>query len=179
MSSQPVSQPSELHSQGVHDADIDGLSITRSAGQAPQQASHVRRWIWGVLLVVLVTVAGAWSTGLLPRAVTVDVVTVVRLPPGGSAGLAATGYVVAQRQASIASKAIGRLEFIGVRVGDRVKEGGWRWPASTRWRPSSPGWNMPIWKRFFNRRWQRWVSHARSSALRSLSLRKRRCISNG
>jgi RND family efflux transporter MFP subunit len=60
---------------------------------------------------------------LLSREVTVDVVTVVRLPPGGASGLAATGYVVAQRQASIASKAIGRLEFIGVKVGDRVKEG--------------------------------------------------------
>lgn len=123
MSSQPVSQPSELRPQGVHDADLDGLSITRSAGQAPQRASHVQRWIWGALLVALVTLAGAWSTGLLSREVTVDVVTVVRLPPGGSSGLAATGYVVAQRQASIASKAIGRLEFIGVKVGDRVKEG--------------------------------------------------------
>jgi RND family efflux transporter MFP subunit len=72
---------------------------------------------------LLVALAGAWSTGLLSREVTVDVVTVVRLPPGGASGLAATGYVVAQRQASIASKAIGRLEFIGVKVGDRVKEG--------------------------------------------------------
>lgn len=123
MSSQPVSQPSELRPQGVHDADLDGLSITRSAGQAPQRASHVRRWIWGVLFLMLVAMAGAWATGLLSREVTVDVVTVVRLPPGGGNGLAATGYVVAQRQASIASKAIGRLEYIGVKVGDRVKEG--------------------------------------------------------
>ncbi|MFO0766898.1 MAG: efflux RND transporter periplasmic adaptor subunit [Nitrospiraceae bacterium] len=44
------------------------------------------------------------------------------MPPSG-AGLAATGYVVAQRQASIASKGTGRLIYFGVNVGDRVKEG--------------------------------------------------------
>ncbi|MEQ1845385.1 MAG: efflux RND transporter periplasmic adaptor subunit [Nitrospira sp.] len=123
MSSQPLSQPSEPHPQGVHDADLDGLNIARPAAQTSRPASHAQRWSWGALFVVLVALAGAWSTGLLSHEVTVDVVTVVRLPPGGGAGLAATGYVVAQRQASIASKAIGRLEFIGVKVGDRVKEG--------------------------------------------------------
>jgi RND family efflux transporter MFP subunit len=46
--------------------------------------------------------------------------TVVSTPP---ARLAATGYVVAQRQASIASKGTGRLEFLGAAVGDRVTAG--------------------------------------------------------
>ncbi len=120
----PVSaDPVPPRRQDLHDADLDGLSIARPLAQVPRPTSHARRWSWGGVLVVLVALAGAWSVGLLPHDVTVDVVTVVRLPPGGGAGLAATGYVVAQRQASIASKAIGRLEFIGVKVGDRVKEG--------------------------------------------------------
>lgn len=108
--------------QDLHDADLDGLSIARPSAQTPRRRSHVWRWTWGAVIVVLIALAGAWSSGLLPRDVTVDVVRVVRLSSGGS-GLAATGYVVAQRQASIASKAIGRLEFIGVKIGDRVKEG--------------------------------------------------------
>ena len=37
--------------------------------------------------------------------------------------LNATGYVVAQRKASIASKATGRLEWLGVQEGSRVKKG--------------------------------------------------------
>ncbi len=119
----PVSaDPLPPRRQDLHDADLDGLSIARPSAQTPRRTSHAWRWTWGAVIVVLIAVAGAWSSGLLPRDVTVDVVTVVRLSSGGS-GLAATGYVVAQRQASIASKAIGRLEFIGVKVGDRVKEG--------------------------------------------------------
>src|SRR5204863_4925074 len=35
----------------------------------------------------------------------------------------ATGYVVAQRKAAVASKATGRLEWLGVREGSRVKQG--------------------------------------------------------
>lgn len=119
----PVSaDPVPPRQQDLHDADLDGLSIARSSAQTPRRTSHGWRWTWGAVILVLVAMAGAWSSGLLPHDVTVDVVRVVHLPPGGS-GLAATGYVVAQRQASIASKAIGRLEFIGVKVGDRVKEG--------------------------------------------------------
>src|SRR6185436_1030396 len=37
--------------------------------------------------------------------------------------LNATGYVVAQRKAAVASKATGRLEWLGVREGSTVREG--------------------------------------------------------
>ena len=40
-----------------------------------------------------------------------------------SSSLTASGYVVAQRQASVASKGTGRLEYLGVTVGSRVKSG--------------------------------------------------------
>lgn len=124
---QPVTTPASPDPtapgrSNLHDADLDGLSITRPSPRIPRRTSYGWRWAWGVVTVVLVALAGAWSSGLLSRDVTVEVAPLVRVPPGGS-GLAATGYVVAQRQASIASKAIGRLEFIGVKVGDHVKEG--------------------------------------------------------
>lgn len=37
--------------------------------------------------------------------------------------LAASGYIVAQRKAAVASKGTGRLEYLGVIEGDRVKQG--------------------------------------------------------
>lgn len=40
-----------------------------------------------------------------------------------SAVLTASGYVVAQRKAAVASKGTGRLEYLGVIEGDRVKKG--------------------------------------------------------
>jgi RND family efflux transporter MFP subunit len=44
-------------------------------------------------------------------------------PAQASASLTASGYVVAQRKASVASKATGRLVYLGYREGDRVKKG--------------------------------------------------------
>jgi HlyD family secretion protein len=54
----------------------------------------------------------------------VEVTTVALVSPGqANALLTASGYVVAQRKASIASKATGRLVYLGFKEGDRVKEG--------------------------------------------------------
>lgn len=49
----------------------------------------------------------------------------VRLIGGtpAEAPLTASGYVVAQRQASVASKGTGRLEYLGIAIGSRVKAG--------------------------------------------------------
>ncbi|MCI0707557.1 MAG: efflux RND transporter periplasmic adaptor subunit, partial [Ignavibacteriae bacterium] len=44
-------------------------------------------------------------------------------PSQANAVLTASGYVVAQRKAAVASKGTGRLVFLGVEEGDRVKEG--------------------------------------------------------
>jgi RND family efflux transporter MFP subunit len=44
-------------------------------------------------------------------------------PSSAVSDLTATGYVVAQKKASIASKGTGRLEWLGVREGSVVKEG--------------------------------------------------------
>jgi multidrug efflux pump subunit AcrA (membrane-fusion protein) len=44
-------------------------------------------------------------------------------PAQADAVLTASGYVVAQRQAAVASKATGRLEYLGVEEGDQAKAG--------------------------------------------------------
>ncbi len=121
MSGQSSDRP-EPRKSGIHDADLDGLAIHRPT-PGPATASGGRRRFWLILTVLLVVAGLMWSSSWMQTDQKVEVVPVVRLPSSSGAGLAATGYVVAQRQASIASKGTGRLIYFGVNVGDRVKEG--------------------------------------------------------
>lgn len=123
MTTPAAQDPSSSRRSTLHDTDLDGLRISRTEGDEPRLTRPSGRWGWGAAILLFTAVGVVWNIGWLQRDLTVDVVTVARPPSGRASGLAATGYVVAQRQASIASKAIGRLEFIGVKVGDLVKEG--------------------------------------------------------
>jgi RND family efflux transporter MFP subunit len=98
-------------------ADLNALKIDRGAAAAPGR----RRWIvW--LVVALVAAAVAAATLLQPRVSTVQALSVVTAYPSQQfVILNATGYVVAQRKAAVASKATGRLEWLGVAEGSRVK----------------------------------------------------------
>ncbi len=101
--------------------DLSKLRIDRSL--APVVTRRRRRWLWwgGILLVL--AAAGGWFA-LQPRAVTVQTTSVVTTYPSQQFVLLnATGYVVAQRKAAISSKATGRLEWLGVAEGSRVKAG--------------------------------------------------------
>lgn len=100
--------------------DIAKLRIDRSA--APVRRRR-RKWIWTGALALLVLGAAAWYVAQ-PRAVAVQTASVVTAYPSQQfVVLNATGYVVAQRKAAIASKATGRLEWLGVAEGSRVKAG--------------------------------------------------------
>lgn len=124
MSSQPTMDHPEPSKAGIHDADLDGLAIHRHKNAGQLRPSRRLRWLWAVLLILVSGgVFMAWRGGWIGPSPTVEVVPVVKIPAGGPSGLAATGYVVAQRQALIASKGTGRLEYLGVKVGDRVKAG--------------------------------------------------------
>jgi RND family efflux transporter MFP subunit len=100
-------------------ADLGTLKIDRAA---PTRARR-RRWIpWAVLAVVVLAAAVAWLR--LPRPAVVQAVTVVNAYPSQQfVVLNATGYVVAQRKAAVSSKATGRLEWLGVAEGSRVRAG--------------------------------------------------------
>jgi RND family efflux transporter MFP subunit len=101
--------------------DLAKLRIDR--GIAPIRRRRRRRWI--VLAVLLVIIAGtaAWYV-LQPRVETVQTTPIVTAFPSQQyVVLNATGYVVAQRKAAISSKATGRLEWLGVAEGSRVKAG--------------------------------------------------------
>jgi HlyD family secretion protein len=74
--------------------------------------------------VVLLAAAGAVFWMMQPRVVAVQSTAVVTAYPSQQfVVLNATGYVVAQRKAAVASKGTGRLEWLGVAEGSRVKTG--------------------------------------------------------
>jgi len=105
----------------VESPDLSKLRIERSL--APVRRRRTRRWIVLAALAVAVVAAGGWFAAR-PRVFDVQVAAVVTAFPSQQyVVLNATGYVVAQRKASIASKATGRLEWLGVAEGSRVKAG--------------------------------------------------------
>ena len=80
----------------------------------------------GVIVIVLMLLAvGYYFLGsALDPAIDVQLTTVsLSSPSQANAVLTASGYVVAQRKAAVASKATGRLEYLGVVEGDKVKRG--------------------------------------------------------
>jgi HlyD family secretion protein len=101
--------------------DLSKLSIDRTAARAP--SARRRLWPWATGLALLVAAAALGLSGGLGGSVTVETATVTSAYPSQAVtALNATGYVVAQRKAAVASKATGRLEWLGVMEGSRVKK---------------------------------------------------------
>jgi len=102
------------------DVDLSKLSIDRSA--APVRRRR-RRWLFWSIPAIAALASAAWYA-LAPRVAAVQTTPVVTSYPSQQfVVLNATGYVVAQRKAAIASKATGRLEWLGVAEGTRVRAG--------------------------------------------------------
>jgi RND family efflux transporter MFP subunit len=109
-------------------ADLSGLRIRRSPEQEPPaEGGKSRRGLWfflGILVVLAPLAYLIFSSALFSRAPTVQLATATLSSPSqADAVLTASGYVVAQRKAAVASKATGRLERLNVVEGDRVKKG--------------------------------------------------------
>jgi multidrug efflux pump subunit AcrA (membrane-fusion protein) len=80
-----------------------------------------RRWPWVVGVLLL---AGGAAVMLMPRTLDVQASMVMTAYPSARfAQLTASGYVVAQRRASVASKATGRVVALLVREGSVLKAG--------------------------------------------------------
>ena len=91
------------------------------ASSAPRRKSA---WLWLGPLLVVIAVAIIWAVFGMKGTVTVDTASVEYLNPASAQSLlTATGYVVAQRKAEVASKATGRLEILNVEEGDSVRTG--------------------------------------------------------
>src|SRR6266540_1737652 len=109
-------------------ADLSALRIDRAADPAAASPPPgTRRWLAiglpaagvAVLAAVLLATNGAFSSAIPVRLSPATMVSPIR----SGAVLIASGYVVAQRKAAVASKGTGRLVYLGVVEGDRVRAG--------------------------------------------------------
>ncbi len=106
------------------DTDLSRLKIDRTASPAntPQQPRR-RRWIKIGIAVVVASLLAVAAASHFGGSQNVETTTVALAYPSQNYSLLnATGYAVAQRKASVSSKATGRLEWLGVLEGSRVKK---------------------------------------------------------
>src|SRR5438309_5676113 len=108
-------------------ADLAALRIKRSP--EPASAATPRRsrgWLTIALpaAVLILAAAVVIAGGALGSSLPVHLTPATMVSPMRSgAVLVASGYVVAQRKAAVASKGTGRLVYLGVVEGDRVRAG--------------------------------------------------------
>lgn len=108
------------------DAELKNLKIDRSHRRSGEPSRWATRWIViGVLVFVLL---GAWRMYSVKFDATpqVEVHRVKSLSAGSAPQgvvLNATGYIVAAHKIQVAAKVVGKVKWIGVDKGDRVREG--------------------------------------------------------
>ncbi len=105
--------------------NLQSLRLDRGEAELRYLRSRRRRTF---LITAIILVAAAVTLWLVFSGVlfgqTVQVAPVIKMYPSQAVTLLnASGYVVAQRKASVSSKSTGRLVFLGVEEGSRVKKG--------------------------------------------------------
>ena len=105
------------------DNDLSKLRIDKQR-ISQRQGKKKRYSLLVVALLVVSSLVVLYFKGVLKPAVQVQVTAVQRIYPSQAFTLLnASGYVVAQRKAAVASKITSRLVFLGVEEGSRVKKG--------------------------------------------------------
>jgi RND family efflux transporter MFP subunit len=110
----------------TNNADLSSLKIDRSKREDASNSQKNRKIIYGIglfiiiIVIVFLTIAAGryfFSSGQEVALVSAT----LQSPAQSNAILTASGYVVAQRKAAVASKGTGRLVYLGVVEGDKVK----------------------------------------------------------
>jgi len=105
------------------DNDLSKLRIDKEK-ISQRQGKKKRYFFLSAALLLIFLLVILYLKGVLRPAVEVRVTTVQKIYPAQTFTLLnASGYVVAQRKAAVASKITGRLVFLGVEEGNRVKKG--------------------------------------------------------
>jgi len=103
-------------------ADLSSLKIDRSNNN--RKKPKMKWLVYAVLLISILIVVYFTIRSFSNTAVEVKLTSVIKQTPGrSSAILTASGYIVAQRKASVSSKGTGVLVYLGVVEGDKVKAG--------------------------------------------------------
>ena len=105
--------------------DLQSLRIDRSARGDGEPPSWARRYILiGIAVVVLLGIGVAAYRLLSPDSPEVEVVRAsAESSDAGGIVLSATGYIISHHKINVNSKVTGRVKWIGVEKGDKVKEG--------------------------------------------------------
>jgi RND family efflux transporter MFP subunit len=103
--------------------DLSQLKIDKSA--VVFRPARRRRFLYLLLFILLLAGGGLlYLNGFITPAIPVEVGSISQVYPSQSLSqLSASGYVVAQRKAAVASKITGRLISISVEEGSQVQEG--------------------------------------------------------
>ena len=113
-------------SSDTQKADLSSLRINRTTPQSNGSVGLKKNFILysSIGAVLLIGVAILFLSGGMSSAEQIETATVsLTYPSQANTVLTASGYVVAQRKAAVASKGTGRLEYLGVIEGDRVTKG--------------------------------------------------------
>jgi RND family efflux transporter MFP subunit len=103
-------------------ADLSSLRIDRSENNSGKSKS--KYIIYAIAAIILIAGGYFLVKSFSSSALEVKLTTVIKQTPGRSgAVLTASGYIVAQRKASVSSKGTGVLVYLGVVEGDKVKKG--------------------------------------------------------
>jgi RND family efflux transporter MFP subunit len=105
------------------DEDLSKLKIDKSRA-AKQGGSHKKLFYWIAGIFLLLIILLLFIKGVFTMAVPVDVATVSQVYPSQTFTLLnASGYVVPQRKAAVASKITGKIVSLHVEEGSKVKNG--------------------------------------------------------
>jgi HlyD family secretion protein len=108
------------------DADLKNLQIDRGKRRSAGASKWATGWIVVGGLVLLAIGAWQWVAPKLDAAPMVEVQRATAVSAANAPNavvLNATGYIVAAHKIELAAKVVGKVNWIGVDKGDRVKEG--------------------------------------------------------
>ena len=105
------------------DEDLSKLHIEKT--KITPYMGRRKKYVYLILALTFIIVIGfLYITGILSPAVQVEVTNVTQIYPSQTFTLLnASGYVVAQRKAAVASKVTGRLVSLAVEEGSKIKAG--------------------------------------------------------
>jgi RND family efflux transporter MFP subunit len=105
-------------------SDLSSLQIDKSKRENYSSGKGKKWIIWTTGTVAIIILLFIFIGPLFSSSIEVQLTSALfKSPSESSAMLTGSGYVVAQRKAAVASKATGRLVYLGVVEGDKVKKG--------------------------------------------------------